>query len=228
VNGTVYGAVNAPTVRVVGPVATMAVPPAGTTASAYTFRWSGADGASRVPSYDIRYRHAYFSGNFSPWASLHTTVTSKTLGLAEGYDYCMQVRARSVAGDVGACSPARCIARVLDDKALGYSSGWTRRAGSSYYDGSALVTTAAGRTLTRTGAVVERIGVLATTCSTCGKVGVYVGGTLVGSVNLAASSTHYRTLLYVSRFSLRSGSVVLKTLTSNKLVQVDGLLLSRT
>jgi hypothetical protein len=75
---------------------------------------------------------------------------------------------------------------------------------------------------------LDRVGVVATTCNHCGSVAVYVGVTKIGTISLYATTTHYQRLLQLPRFSLRTGTVTIKVLSSGKTVQIDGLLTSRT
>jgi uncharacterized membrane protein len=96
-----------------------------------------------------------------------------------------------------------------------------------FYQGTHTSTTRLGAALTRTGARVARVGVVATTCPTCGLVAVSVGGTRVGTVDLRSAVTHRRQLLALAPFPFRLGAVVVRTLSGGRLVQVDGLALSR-
>jgi hypothetical protein len=80
--------------------------------------------------------------------------------------------------------------------------------------------------LTRTGVVLDRVGVVATTCSTCGTVGIYVRSRLIGRVNLSTSSTHNRVVKLLPPFSARSGTVSVKVLTAGRPVVIDGLVTS--
>jgi hypothetical protein len=114
----------------------------------------------------------------------------------------------------------------LDDRALAASTGWYRGTANGWYGGTFTSTTAYGATLTRTGAVTSRLHLLAMRCSTCGLVGVYVGSTLVQKVSLYASSTSVATIP-LPVFSLRSGTVTVKVLSSGRTVRVDGLATSR-
>jgi subtilase family serine protease len=59
-------------------------------------------------------------------------------------------------------------------------------------------------------------------------VGIYVGTTLIGKVNLYLSVTRYQQFLFLPKFSYRYGTVVIRSLTARKLVQVDGLVVIRT
>ena len=106
------------------------------------------------------------------------------------------------------------------------SSGWTTKTGSTYFGGSAWQTSSKGKTITRTGAQLQRLGVVATTCPTCGKVDLLVGTTVIGRINLGVGTrTLHRKPLMRPAFSLRSGTVKVKVVTSNKMVRIDGLLI---
>jgi hypothetical protein len=216
-----------PTASLTGPVAPAAA------ASSVQVTWSGHDDYSGVASYQLRYKRANYSGGFGPWSTpaawQQLTGTSLTAtGLAAGYDYCWSVRATDVAGNTGAWSPARCTAIALDDRALSAGSQWKRLSGSAYYAQTVTTTTAKGATLARSGASVDRIGVVATTCGSCGQVALYVGSTRIGALDLGASGLHHRVVKLLPSLGLRSGTVSLKVLTSGKTVAIDGLVLSRT
>jgi hypothetical protein len=226
---TNWSAINVPAVRVVAPRVTMAAAPVGTTAAAYTFSWTGVDGAARATAYDWQYQSAPWSGGFGAWSSAtHVTSTTKTLTLAAGYEYCVRVRAYGLFGNVGDWSAPRCTARLLDDRAMAGGSGWARGTARGYYYGTYPSSKTLGASLTRTGTTVNRVGILATTCATCGSVYVYVGNTLVATFNLYASSTHLQQLLMSRAFAVRSKvTVTVRVHSSGKLVQIDGLLLRR-
>jgi hypothetical protein len=226
-----WTAINEPALHVVAPVVTMSAVPSGTVAAAYTFRWTGLDGAARPTAYDVEYQRAPWNGGFGAWASHNgwtgQTSPSEVVSLAQGYEYCVTVRAHGLFGNLGDWAPAQCIARPLDDRSLTLAtSGWTRGTHSGYYDSTWTSSKTYGASLRRTGALVSRIGVLATTCATCGSVGVYVGNTLEGTISLYATRTHLQQLLMVRQFGLHSNATVtLRVRTSGKLVQIDGLLL---
>jgi hypothetical protein len=117
---------------------------------------------------------------------------------------------------------------VLDERALTASGGWVINTSSAYYGGSALSSKHLNATLKRSGAQLDRLALLASTCATCGVVGAYVAGALIAKVNLHASSTHNRRLIRLAPFRYRTGTVTLKVLTGGKLVRIDGLGISRT
>jgi hypothetical protein len=120
------------------------------------------------------------------------------------------------------------VSRALDDRALVAGKGWVRGVGSAFYLRTATTTKALGAVLVRTGARLDRVGIVATRCKTCGVVGIYVGNRLIGKINLYLSVTRYKQILFLPKFSYRSGTVVIRSLTARKLVQVDGLVVTRT
>jgi hypothetical protein len=218
----------APTVHLTAP----AVP--FTLAHQTTVAWTSADnpGGSAVAYVRVRYRSAGYGGGFGSWVypsrwqrAVFGSITA--FGLVGGNDYCYEVQAVDNAGNTSAWTAPHCIDVPLDDIVLA-SSGWTRHTGSQWWNGTVTATTRAGATLSEYHAELDRVAVLATTCASCGVVGVYVNGVSVGVVNLHASSTHYRVLFVLPRFSSRTGTVVIRVLSIAKTVQIDGLGVSRT
>jgi hypothetical protein len=214
------------------PVVTVTAPTAaGVAASSVNNDWRGSDTGSGLASYQQQIEQARYSGGFGGWANLGKpwgpSVTRTTVsGLDAGYTYCLRVKAVDKAGNVGYSAP-RCFAVALDDRALSAGKGWRRVTGNSYYAKTATVGSAKGAVLARAAAVLDRVGVVAKTCPGCGTVGVYVGTKLIGKLSLAAASTHYRAVLLLPRFGLRTGTVTVKVLTSGRPVIVDGLVISR-
>ena len=219
-------------VDTVPPRMNMRAMPRATTMSGSRFGWAATEAGSGVKSYDVRYRRAPYNGGFGAWVAptrwQATAATSKWLPMTPGYDYCVEVRARDNAGNLGGWSGPRCQAKALDDRALSVSGGWARRTGQGFYQRTYTATTANGRTLSRSGARLARVGVVATTCAKCGTVGVYVGGRWMGRLSLYSPAAHRQVILLLPRFSYRTGTVTLKTVSTGKTVQIDGLVISRT
>jgi hypothetical protein len=202
----------------------------GTYASKASFTWFGGYSSSAVATYDVRWHAARWDGTYGPWTYptswQRTPVSDVPLGLRAGYTSCVSVRARNRAGQLSDWTSGRCVARAVDDRTLARSSGWTAKTGDGYVGRTYLVTTRKGATLTRSSARVRRVGVVASTCRTCGKVTVYVGGKWVGTVNLArAGST--TSVLMLRPFALRRGTVTVRVVSSGARVRIDGLVLSR-
>jgi len=220
----------------VAPIATVTAPSFVTTLSSTAkVAWTGSDtGGSGVANYQVRYTRAAFSGGFALWAypsswqALTTTSLTQT-GLAQGYNYCWSVRAIDRAANTSAWSANKCTAVALDDRALSATTGgWTRATNSVWWNSTATTTKTLNVTLTRTSAQLDRVGIVATRCATCGIVGIYVNGVLIGKINLYAASTTYRQTLLLPKFSYRTGTVVVKVLTSGKTIHVDGITITRT
>jgi hypothetical protein len=181
--------------------------------------------ARGISSSQLRYRIANYTGGFGGWHYRSTTTFSNVLSLGVGRSYCVQVRSFDLSGNASAWSNQSCVAKPLDDRSMSRSSGWTLVSKSHFYLGTATSTSSRGRTLTRTHASLDRVGIVATTCTGCGSVRVYIGSHYVGTVNLHAASTHYRRVFVLPAFSQRSGTV--KLVTNGKLVQIDGVLVTR-
>ena len=67
---------------------------------------------------------------------------------------------------------------------------------------------------------------VATRCRGCGTVGIYLGTTRVGIVNLNAVTTQRAAILPAYAGTPRSGLLTLKVLTNGKRVELDGLALA--
>jgi hypothetical protein len=214
-----------PTVRRTGPNTY------GTTAGRVRFTHEGGISSSAVKSYDLRWRRARWDGSFGDWTRpagwQGTTATGVTKSLAGGWTYCVQVRARNRAGQLSAWTGGRCLTRALDDRRLTASSGWSTRTGDDYYQGTFRATKQKGATLSRSGARVRRVGVVATTCPSCGTVAVLVDGKRVGRVSLRSAGFQRAQVRMLPAFARRHATVTLKVVTSGRPVQVDGLVLSR-
>lgn len=206
--------------------------PTATTNASVPLRWSASDAGSGVATYDVRWRRATFSTGFGSWrypsSWQRTSATRASLSVAAGDDYCVSMRARDVAGNVSRWSPSTCVARALDDRALSRATtGWVRRTGSVFYEHTVTHTSGYHRSLTLSGVQLDRLGLVVTTCASCGRVALYVGSRLIGKLDLRSARVRHR-LLMLPRFAYRRGKVTVKTLSSGKTVDVDGLVVSRT
>jgi hypothetical protein len=214
-----------PSVRRTGPTTY------GTAAGQARFTYQGGISSSAVESYDVRWRKARWDGTFGDWTLpagwQRTTADGVTKGLAGGWTYCVSTRARNRAGQLSAWTGGRCLTRAMDDRRLAASSGWTSRTGSSYLQGTYQATKQKGATLSRSGAIVRRVGVVATTCPTCGVVAVLVDGKRVGRINLSSPVFRRGQVRMLPAFKRQHARVSLKVFSTGKTVQVDGLVLSR-
>lgn len=215
-----------PTVRTTAPTTL------GTVASSTRFTWAGAISSSAVASYDVRWRRARWDGGFGEWTRppgwQRTANLDAPLGLRAGHTYCVSVRARNRAGQLSAWTGSRCLTRALDDRRLTtVTAGWRARTHSRNYAGTFLSSSTRGATLSKAGAKVARIGVVATMCRPCGVIAVRIDGKWVGQVDLSAPTLRRRQVTMLRPFPREAGTVTLRVRSSGKRVHVDGLVLSR-
>jgi hypothetical protein len=194
-------------------------------ASAITLGWSGTAGSNPIASYDIRYRRAPSFGTFGAYVAWLTATasTSGSFALSPGYTWCLSVRATDNQGHPGAWSAEKCVGSPLDDRSLTRSRGWLLKTSSSFYRGTAVLTSSLGAKLTRLGARAKIVTLVATTCSTCGNVTVTFG-TSSRSISLRSTTTVNRRVFTVFSFtSVRAGTLTIKVTTSRKKVLIDGV-----
>jgi len=195
-----------------------------TTASVVTVGY-GAKDASPIASYDVRWRIASAAGPYGAYAAIATATkaTSVKIGAKAGYEYCVSVRARDVAGNQSAWSADRCFASPADDRAMTVSKGWTRPASSLFYAGTASQTKSQGVSITYPKVQAKRLFLLATKCATCGQLTVYYNGRRAGTIDLRQKTLQYQAIVLLPVPStVLTGSVQLTTLTTGT-TQIDGL-----
>jgi hypothetical protein len=213
----------APSVRITGPTFDV------TKAATATVTYSGTDN-SGIGSYDVRWRIASTAGTFGAYAPVKsgTTATSVPINVAPGYEYCVSVRARDVAGNLSGWTADKCFSRPSDDRLMGASKGWIRATHRAYYLGTATVTTAKGISVSRS-VQAKRMFLIATKCVTCGGLNVYYNGKYVGAVNLYKATIEYQAVVPLPvPATFLTGSVLLTTRVAGKVYQIDGLAVRRT
>jgi hypothetical protein len=219
------GSVSAPC-PAVPPTAAMGTIAAYQLGSSLTLTWSHTPGSAAFASYDVRYRRAAWNGAFGAYATWKdaTTGTTAPFAMSAGYTYCFSALARDVNGLVSPWTADKCTVAPLDDRSLAVSGTWSRKTSSSFYRGTYTQSTKIYAKLTRTSAKFKRLYLVATTCSTCGSVKVYLGSTLLKSISLKSTTTVNKKVFAVySSSALKSGTVSIKVTTSGKAVKVDGL-----
>ena len=190
--------------------------------------WAGSDAGAGIGNFDVRYSRALYNASFgaltypSSWQGIaaHTQTLS---GAPLGSTYCFSVRARDRSRNVSGWTARKCTTVALDDRALTASSGWTRSTARGFYRGTYTGSSHLGATLTLKGAHTSHLVLIATKCPTCGKVGIYLGTSLLQTVDLKASTIQRMAAIALTRFSSRRTDITLKVLTSGKTIQVDGL-----
>ena len=216
------------------PVAVALAAPAFTTSRRFLMRWSATDDGVVA---GVRYRLTR-----SPAGSTRITAVSISAWLpatrtsiapvgAPASRYCWQVQARDRAGRLSAWSTVRCTSVPIDTHALRRSVAWTESTTSAWFGRTVATAAMPGATLsTPTSLVVRRVGVIASTCSTCGALDVYVGATRVGRISLQSSTTVERKLLVLPLLRARRAGVVRFVVVSalNRSLDVDAVVISAT
>jgi hypothetical protein len=212
------------------PTLTLTSPQSGTTTTSLTttvtITWTATDSGSGVRSSDVRYQTAAYGHALGAWVSPTAdqglTGTSVALANPAGTTTCVSVRARDNAGNVSAWSTSRCVTAALDDRSLTAGTGVTRGTSSAYFGGTYSLLSKTGAVLSKTGATGKHVTIVATTCSTCGSVKVYIGSTLIGTISLHASTTHYKVIFNLPAQSVtRTGTLQIKS-TSTAHDYIDG------
>jgi hypothetical protein len=220
------------TVDTTAPTASVPALPAVTLGSAAVSVTAADTGGAGVASYDVRYRKAPYYGGFGAytyptgWAGRNAAVS---LALSRGYEYCFSAQARDRAGNVSGWSPEQCTSRPIDDRSLTRSSGWTLIAGNQFYLRTATRSTVHGAALSRTGVQTRQMFLVATTCSYCGSVDVYIGSRRVQTVSLVSSRTRYSAVITGPRLTgVLTGTLRIVVRSTGHRVQVDGVAFRRT
>lgn len=216
--------------RLIGDATAPAVPsfaalPMFSLAAKQRVRWTATDDNTGVKSYDVQRRTgSYTSSKLTAWNTVKSSTTTKYVDVkrAPGVMTCFRVRARDWAGNVGSYSGPHCTTFPVDDRKLSAHGTWSSLTGSSYYLGTARRSSSAGSSLTIS-ATFRQLAVVASTCPTCGKAKVYLGKTLLGTLDLHSSTTHNRVLEFLPpSTTVRSGTLRILQAAGGKPVTIDG------
>ena len=190
--------------------------------------WGAMPLFAPVTSYDVRYTVNPDEDHAPVWVSWReaTTNTHAILRVQPGATYCIGARAHDADGVVSDWAES-CTTLPKDDAAFTASSDWVRIKGSRFFGGSALRTTEVGATLKLTGVDTWGLGILATTCPTCGSIKVSVGRQTLDTVSLRSLDTVNRKLVVWSDNGEEGsrGTVRIKVVSSGRPVIIDGILL---
>ena len=217
------------TVDLTAPTMALTAPATGaTTNRTATVKWTGTDAPAGIAGYDLSMQRYTLAGKPEPvsYPLTNTPRTATTLTLTAGKTTCLRVRAHDRAGNTSAWTPSRCVSVPADERALTASTGWTRVAKTGYYTDTYTWTARAGATMTTPTTKVAKAWLVATRCPGCGTVGIYLGTTQVGTVNLNAVTAQRAAILPAYAGIPRSGLLTLKVLTNGRRVELDGLALA--
>jgi hypothetical protein len=108
------------------------------------------------------------------------------------------------------------------------SRGWRTVTSPALYLGSELITATHGSAWTMSGVTTDRVGVLATTCPSCGVVRITLGRRVLGTLSLASPTVLRQQLFLLPRFATASGDLTITVVSPNAhTVRIDGVLVSR-
>jgi uncharacterized protein YjbI with pentapeptide repeats len=177
----------------------------------------------------VRYISATSQGAAaSGWLDFVADKTYTLPRAVQGYHYCFETRVLDAAGNDTGWGAPRCVDTAIDDRnlAVKYSAHWTPSAAAGWLGSTRSATTTLNSTVTLAGtAKYRQVGLVATTCATCGTVAVYIGATKVGTINLHSATTVARAPVTLPRFAASKTGVLKFVVTSTgKPVIIDGLL----
>ena len=186
--------------------------------------WSGSDATSGVARYELA--RSKDGGSFSlVTASLPVNVTTRAL--EPGHSYRFRVRAVDRAGNVGAWaygSSFRLSSAQEWGSRIAYKGAWRTSSSSAAWGGGTRYATAAGanariKVSARSFAWIAPIG------PSSGTARVFVDGTLVATINLYASSTSARELVFAKTWAsarTRTIEIRIRGTLGHPRVDVDG------
>jgi hypothetical protein len=175
---------------------------------------------------NINLRQAAWNGSLGPYSPWKTGVPagSDTYVGSTGNTYCFQAEALDSVPNSWGFTADRCAVVPLDDRALGASSGWSRRTGSGFFLNTFTRTTQLGKSLRRTGIHAKSAQILVEKCPTCGSIKIYWNGVLKHTYNLHAGSVQKKVYLSAVSFSsVKVGTLKIVVSSSGKPVIIDGL-----
>jgi uncharacterized protein YjbI with pentapeptide repeats len=213
------------------PVARMTAPTGAFAASlTVLFAWVPTETGSGVALSHYRLaRSAAGGGARSAWSTSSLSASwpfpKGVQTVAPGYRYCFEAQLKDKAGNLGPWAAPACTTVPFDDRAFTASKGWVRGKGSAWSSSTYTSTTLVGRTLiTPRSATVRQLALIATQCSTCGSVALYVGKVRVVVVSLRSAKLHNRALIVLPHWSTaRAGRVTLVVTSKGKLVRIDSI-----
>ncbi|HMC71393.1 MAG TPA: hypothetical protein VKJ07_19710, partial [Mycobacteriales bacterium] len=187
----------------------------------------------RADSYDLRFRVSSPTIAPAPWQYpetwQHTSRTEQSLlKLTPGVTYCFEVRARDELDQATGWSAPKCTTKLYDDASLPVGADWTRATGQAgFYSGTYTVTNRPGATVS-VGGTFSQFTVVAYHCPTCGSLDIYVGSTLIKSLNLATTGGVEELRQWTSPvMPAQQSTVTLRVTSTNRIVAIDGFGLSR-
>ncbi|MBA3020422.1 hypothetical protein [Propionicimonas sp.] len=218
-----------PTPPATPPTAKIAGQPALRTGLSVPVSWSGTAGSAKVANYDVRYRRAAWNGSYGAWQTWKSKTTARTAKLTAkaGSSYCFASRSRDAKGQVSAWTAETCTSTPTDDRKLTRAGTWKKVKSTKSFAKTVLTAKKAGIKLTAKKARVHRLALLVTTGPGYGSVTVRVGSRVLGTYSLASAKVKKQVRIDLPTLPTSTTGDVVITTNSNKLVTIDGLLMSR-
>ena len=198
-------------------------------------RWGALPAFGAITTYDIDRVTAWDeSGNatgFETWRA-GTTSTNGAVTGTPGAEYCWRARAHDADQRTSKWT-SDCTTLPHDDAVFERSAGWSTIRDKRYYLGRASTSTRRGATLT-IDVKTPGLALFATTCPTCGKIQIIVGGEADETISLKSKVRHDRALVWFGdngqqgygfdEESGQDGHIVIKVVSSGRPVTIDALL----
>jgi spore germination protein YaaH len=162
--------------------------------------WSATDaGGAGLRDYDVR--RSVDAGAWTTVA-IDRTATWVTQSLTPGHSYRYEIRARDRAGNVGSWVAGSTIPVVLRQNGFSgitYGGTWKLGTTSGYSGGTVRYSTTAGSSV-RYPFTGRAVAFITTKRPDGGKVRVYIDGTYIRTIDLSASTTAFRQVVFAKRW----------------------------
>jgi hypothetical protein len=174
-------------------------------------------------SYAVKSGSTWTLGSATHWYT-GTSLTGATFtkGVA-GQTYYFLATVHDTHGNAGSTAWTG-VNVPLDQKAASFSSGWKTLSSTNYWLGT-LAYTPVSRAAATFVVTAKGVSVIATKCTTCGWVAIYIDGHKVTAVSTKSSTTRYRQVVWTGSFrSIGKHTVKLvASLGSGQHLGIDGL-----
>jgi len=183
--------------------------------------WSGTDPGSGIKSYQLQVSvngHTYTTVKLP---SLTRTYFDATLTNSATYRY--RVRGTDKEGNVGAYRYGPTFKSSVFQETTGlatYVGAWSTYKTTGALGGAVRLTASLGKTVSFNYTVSD-IGLVMTKSATSGSFQVYVDGVLAGTINLRATKTTYRQLVFLRHFATLSRHTIELRPTGTGRVDLD-------
>jgi hypothetical protein len=200
----------------------------GSSTASMTITWPASTDASGIDSYRVRYRKV----GAASWTTIASATTSRTVSatLTMSQPYEVQVTARDRGGNSSTSTVTTTPTRYSEGSTRAHYSGtWTLVSSSSYSGGKARTASTSGRSVTYT--ITGRSAAwVAARGPTRGSARVYVDGVYATTVNLHATSTAYRRVVWTRSWGAvgsHSVKIVVSGTSGHPRVDMDAVIVAR-